>query len=384
VKKTVSFQLNKFPTTPNALRIVPSVDKPAESFEVDLCRLYHHYYTDSWGTRPPNPDHANFEYLRFLSDCSDFRFLGNGAATSSGKKRTMSTDLGQAFCRYFLYEYCGLTYFAHMSNVLNKETHVAFNGLKVKRITDGDVPDYLCARSVSEPYIGEAKGRFSNIDFSNAMFGDWRRQFDRITVSDAGGRNFIVKGYIVATRFATEKTSKVSSKVLAEDPQTRGDFQVSDNEIGLGRGCIALHYARLLSKLGLNLLANSLEHGFVVPDDLRFTLPVWRCLLPPLQNFEFVGGIAARELPQLVKLPNERYIYSPNILLLSTDSPVFFGIELGIFAALRKVAMGGWSGLEQLREMPDLDFRPSDLAWLRDGSISGRLDYFELVRFDTF
>jgi len=117
MNKTIDFALNKFPCVPHHLRTVASIDKADSKFTVDLARLYHHYYTDSYGVTPPIPNHANFEYLKFLGSCNDFRFLGEGPGASTGKRRTISTDLGQAFCRYFLYEFCGITYFAHMDKV---------------------------------------------------------------------------------------------------------------------------------------------------------------------------------------------------------------------------------------------------------------------------
>jgi hypothetical protein len=48
-----------------------------------------------------------------------------------------------------------------MQDVLDAETHPAFNGLKIQRKTTGDMPDYLCAKSVEKAYIAEAKGRYT-------------------------------------------------------------------------------------------------------------------------------------------------------------------------------------------------------------------------------
>jgi hypothetical protein len=275
MNKTIDFELNRFPSVPKLLRTARTSSTAKTEFTIDLARLYHHYYTDSYGVNPPNPNHANFEYLHFLSAVNDFRFLGNGPAASEGKKRTISMDLGQAFCRYFLYEFCGITYFAHMDKVLDKPAHAAFNGITVKRITNGDAPDYLCSISPNQPFIGEAKGRFSNISFSSRSFADWRNQFNRIAIYDSAGIQKRLKGFIVATKFTTDKNrASNKSKVFAEDPNTPGEEFLKDNSFGLGRGCIAIHYSRLLSKLGLGLLSSSLESGFVVPEQLSFTLPV--------------------------------------------------------------------------------------------------------------
>ncbi|MGE5456984.1 MAG: hypothetical protein ACM3RX_01375 [Methanococcaceae archaeon] len=289
--KRIKFSLKNYPSTPNALRAIQTIDSPCNDFIVQLARLYHHYYTDFWGVKPINPDHTNFEYLRYLDSCNDFRFLSARVSNSTAQKRVISFSMGQAFCRYFLYEFSGITYFAHMDKVLNKELHPAFDGMKVKRIAEGSVPDYLCAKSVSKPFIAEAKGRFSNIDFNSVEFNEWRQQFTRIRVFDRNSIPKKIKGFIIGTKFSTDTQSvKNKSKVYSEDPNTDGEEYINSDNLGIGKGCIALHYARLLSKLGLQLLASSLDEGFVVPSELSFNLPIWRCKYPPLEGETFIGG----------------------------------------------------------------------------------------------
>lgn len=385
MNKTIKFELNRFPTIPHNLRSNPSTNTAASEFSVDLSRLYHHYYTDTWGVSPINPDHTNFEYLRFLHNSNDFRFLEARVSTSEANKRMISFKLGQAFFRYFLYEFCGITYYANMDKVLNKPLHPAFDGMRITRISKGDVPDYLCAKSVSKPYIGEAKGRFSNISFTSAEFNDWREQFSRIRVSNKYGLSKKLKGYIVGTKFTTEQNkSSNKSKLMAEDPETIGEENISENEFGLGRGCMAIHYSKLVSKLGLNLLAASLEEGFVVPEDLQYNLPVWECNYPPLKGEKFVGGFISQTEPNFHRLQNGHLIFSPNILRLGIPSPSFYGIRESTFRTLRKVCLGQWELFSEVSELPDTEFRASNIAWLRDGSISGALDFFTFMGTETF
>jgi len=384
MNKTIEFELSKFPTVPNGLRSHPSVNSANTNFVVDLSRLYHHYYTDFWGVKPISPDHTNFEYLRFLDNCSDFRFLEERVSTSEGQKRTVSSFIGQAFCRYFLYEFCGVTYFAHMDKILNKQTHPAFDGLRIMRIMNGDVPDYLCAKSVSHPLICEAKGRFSNISFISTEFNDWRDQFKRIEVLDKHGVKKKVKGFIVATKFTTDKNrSSNKSKLFAEDPETEGENLLED-ERGLGRGCLSIHYSRLVSKLGLNLLGSSLEEGFVVPQELQYTLPIWQCNYPPLEGERFVGGFISDAEPSFHQMPNGHAIFYPNIFKLGVPFPSFYGLRANTFRTLRKVCLGNWNLLSEIQELADTEYRPSNLSWLRDGSISGALDFFEFIGTETF
>jgi hypothetical protein len=385
LNKTIAFELNNFPTIPHELRTAPVANLAAPELVVDLARLYHHYYTDTWEVTPINPDHTNFEYLRFLHNSNDFRFLEARVSTSEANKRMISFKLGQAFCRYFLYEFCGITYFANMDKVLNKHLHPAFDGMKITRLCEGDVPDYLCAKSIAKPYIGEAKGRFSNISFTSAEFDDWRDQFTRIKVANKHGITKKLKGYIIGTKFTTEQNRPTNkSKVMAEDPETIGNENISDNELGLGSGCIAVHYSRLFSKLGLNLLAASLEEGFVVPQDLQYNLPVWECNYPPLKGEKFVGGFISNTDPNFHRLENGHAIFYPNILRLGIPSPSFFGIRASTFRTLRKVCLGQWSMLSEISELPDTEFRASNIAWLRDGSITGALDFFTFTGTEIF
>jgi hypothetical protein len=91
-----------------------------------------------------------------------------------------------------------------MGDVIGKSTHPAFEGMRIERVASGDIPDYLCARKVTEPFIAEAKGRFSSIGFSKTEFSGWRDQFTRIRVLDRRKMLRNAKGYIVATRFVTD------------------------------------------------------------------------------------------------------------------------------------------------------------------------------------
>ena len=267
-----------------------------------------------------------------------------------------------------------------MDKVLNKKSHPAFNGQLIKRTKSGDVPDYLCAKKSNQPYIAESKGRFSSISFSDLSFNEWREQFSRISIYDKYGALKKLKGYIVATKFCTE-TNKSSnkSKIFAEDPETDGEDFLSEDANGIGNGCISIHYSRLLSKLGLNIFAESLEIGFVIPQQISFNLALWKCNFPPLKEELFIGGYFSESTPQMVKTSYDTYIYQPNFLQLGQPSPSFFGISLHVVRVLRQVCLGNRELLSQIPELNDTDFRTSNLAWLRDGSISGALDFFEFL-----
>src|SRR5262249_28731466 len=72
------------------------------------------------GHAPPNPDPAHFEHLSFFCPVPHLRLRGEGIGSSLAFRISRSNDLGQAFCRWFLYTHLNITYFAHMHTLLNK------------------------------------------------------------------------------------------------------------------------------------------------------------------------------------------------------------------------------------------------------------------------
>jgi hypothetical protein len=86
----------------------------------------------------------------------------------------------------------------------------------------------------------------------------------------------------------------------------------------------------------------------------------------------------------MTKTPNGGVIFYPNILKLGIPTPTFFGVSVNVMKAIRETCLGKWNILSEIPQLDDTEYRPSNLAWLRDGSISGGLEFFELVRTDTF
>lgn len=229
--RSIGVSLKDFATIPHSLRAQATENVCSDTCRCDLARLFHHYYLDTYGRRPPNPNPAQFEYVQFLSDCDDFRLAGDGIGASTAARRNISTALGQAFCRWFLHDHLNITYFAHMDKVLNKSLPQGFGGVRIERATTGDAPDYLCAESVDKVFLAEAKGRYTSISFTNKDFGEWRKQFSRIRVHDQKGIPISLKGFIVGTRFVTEENRHtLKSTIFAEDPQSRGDTTIGGEE----------------------------------------------------------------------------------------------------------------------------------------------------------
>ncbi|WP_437479012.1 hypothetical protein WME75_31905 [Sorangium sp. So ce1014] len=380
MQRTISIHLKDVSQVPAGLRDSPASNTPATAVPVDLGRLYHHYFFDGYGAAPPDPDPTCFEYAQLLScECPDFRFGTFISDASTTRKHAISTELGQAFCRWILHDHFGMVYFAHMRDVLDKPTHPAFGGMSIRRVVKGDVPDYLCARKVDRPCIAEAKGRFSAISFDSAEFSEWRAQLGRIRVVDQHAGTLRLKTFIAGTRFATvENRASTRSAIYLEDPPTIGERDYEpQRDAGLHRGAIAIHYGRVMSKLDLPLLSAALSHGFVMPDELVFQVVAWECLVPPLDGVRFIGGYmlrAGHRPPKLVKNG-----WAHDTFELGQGHAPFVGLKLDVAQGLSAAVRGDWP---RLNELPVLDFdqsRPSQLTWLADGTVTGPIEFFRPV-----
>jgi hypothetical protein len=291
--------------------------------------------------------------------------LGIGTAF----RRSTSTQLGQAFCRWFLYEHLDVTYFAHMEAVLNRKPHPAFGGHTVSRVQKGDAPDYLCSENAFAVYLAEAKGRTNAISFGDAEFRKWRKQFDRVEVKDRLGDLRSVKGHIVAMRFATEADGdRIRTRLLAEDPASPGESPLREAP-GLGAAVIALHYSDIAAKIRQPILSSSLALGVTVPEEIQFPAMVWECGAPFLHGKRFVGGYFPGSEgvdPMTMRLDGDRFAFmNANPLRLDVAPATFFGVEENIFKGLCAIAREGDQRAPQLDRFPDVPFFDSGASVLR-------------------
>lgn len=383
VEKTLKVALNNYSVVPHSLRENATVSSVKERISVNLASLYHHYYLDTYGRAPPNPDPCHFEYLNFLTPGKEFQFQGSGLGASSAAKRGRSMDLGQAFCRWFLYEHLNITYFAHMSDVLNRQLHKAFGGIAISRTSSGDAPDYFCAESVDRVFLGEAKGRYTPISFGSAEFKSWRKQFDRVVVRNGAGAAVAVKGHIVATRFSMEVTPKAfETKLYAEDPQSPGDRGLdNDSALPLGASILQIHYGRLVDKLNQPLLATALLNGVQLPSEILIQAAVWRLVFGGKDALKFIGGYySAQGEESPYEVVNEKLRHrNANPFRLDGAGATFFGVEESIFRQIVAVARSTDSLIGRVDQVDSGIPFYSAVSFLRDGSIVGPTDFFEPV-----
>ncbi|MGO7904928.1 hypothetical protein AB9E09_09675 [Rhizobium leguminosarum] len=387
MRKTVKLALNKYPTIPSSLRSDPAINVAKGDLEVDPARLFHHYYLDTRGYAPPKPDPARFEHLELFLPTTELRTVGDGLGIGTAFRRSTSSQLGQAFCRWFLHEYLGITYFAHMDSVLNRPPHPDFGGHAVERTDAGDAPDYLCAEDTSKVFLAEAKGRVGPISFTNVEFAKWRKQFKRVAVKDSVGTDLSVKGHIVATRFATETESPlVKSKLFAEDPKSPGERPLLDAP-EIGAAVIALHYSEIAAKIRQPILASSLSSGQRVPEEIQFPAMVWEFIGAQMNRKRFVGGYFPGEggTSPIQLNENGRVTFvNTDPMRLDISSGTFFGVAEHIFRGLCAMARQGDSLASQLQRFPDIPFFDSSASVLRDGSIIAPLQYFRPIQLEIY
>lgn len=379
MNRSINLALNNFPTTPNSLRADPAIDEPKDTCRCDLARLFHHYYIDTYGRRPPKPDLAQFEYIDFIANCDDFRFVGDGIGASTSSRRNTSTALGQAFCRWFLHEHLSITYFAHIDKVLNRSLHRGFGNLRLVRKRKGDVPDYVCAKNVNRIYLAEAKGRYSSVSFANREFEKWRKQFSRVEILD-GTQPLSVKGFIVGTRFVTEENQPtLKSGIFAEDPKSPGERSLSDNSAGaIGSVIVAEHYTSIFQKLDQTLIATALASGTTVPEQLQLKATAWQFQLDILEGMRFIGGYwppLKGTLPFTIE-NNQIVTQSGDPFRLDTGRGTFFGLEENIFRQVVAMARFGLHQAAEVQTIDDIAPFYSAISLLRDGSIIGPAELF--------
>lgn len=376
MERTLRLALNEFPIIPNSLRAIRAIDVAAPDVTVNLANLYHHFYFDSYGMRP-DPDPAHFEYLRFILPIDEFRLRGDGIGANTESRRSHSNALGRAFCRTFLHDHLGVAYFAHLNQVINHKMRTDFSGLRIQRVEKGDTPDYFCAKSINKVFLAEAKGRYPSISFNNREFDDWRKQFSRIIVKDSSQKALSIKGFIVATRFATEAKPSIKSGIFAEDPESPGDSALDEaRSQGLGALIQRFHYSGIAQKLNQPILSSALFYGYQLPKEIQFPVVIWELMFGPLQGKRFVGGYyPSSEYSLPLQYKNGQVISKYDPLRLDCGRGTFLGLEERIFRQVVAIVRGGKNdfGVEQFEQIEPFY---SGISILRDGSVISPVEFF--------
>ena len=182
------------------------------------------------------------------------------------------------------------------------------------------------------------------------------------------------KGYIVATRLVTDADpTKNRTTSYIEDPNTEGEPLSEQDRSMLGRGAIAVHYARVFGKLGLLPVASALNLGYALPRQLTFQLPVWTCTSPPFQGRKYIGGYYQTVAGYTPTYTERGWQLS---LELGAGHSVFIGLDADIASRVAQAARGEWEVLNAIKPVVPEGTWSSEFAWLFDGTVAAPLLYF--------
>lgn len=387
--RTFDLELNKFGTIPPAL-VDPKTKAPVAFVTAEVKALFHHYFLAKYGEGVE--DRGEYEYEQQLTAGTDWRFKGSGIGADKESKKHVSNEIAKGFARWFHYEHLGFTYFCPFEDLLDRKN---VDGSVWRRKEDGDLPDYVCGESERHPNLLEVKGRYRAMSFKRKEFDGYRQQIQRAELVDGNGAALQVKGFISVSRWATEETPRVRTKLLVEDPTTEGDPPSPDGyPRGVGRAMIAGHYIAALARLHLPLFADAIREGRTVPEQATARRRIWECIDGPLAGRRFVGGILAEGAGTGAWGPWSPYIWAIldefgprpwRQLWRMSDAPFvlsppmrFFGVEQATMRVVKRIAREGLEAAASI-EPTVVPEDTGSLSLLRDGTVLGPADYFEPV-----
>ena len=127
--RNILLGLNQFVHVPTSLRTAPNINSAKGQIEIDIPQVCHHLYLDTYGYTPPDPNPAYGLYAPMFTSGPELRVTGEGLGSHKEAKIGEYNKFGKAFCRWFLYEHCNITYFAHMDQILGNKIIPDFNDL---------------------------------------------------------------------------------------------------------------------------------------------------------------------------------------------------------------------------------------------------------------
>lgn len=152
-----------------------------------------------------------------------------------------------------------MTHFQHLYSVpfiLNSAT-----GAQVRRVTAGDLPDWVAWSAGGQFAIIEAKGCHSR---ASATLDRAYQQAERVDIQ-ISARLVPFKRYAIVSRWRHATTKMLRSQIFIRDPDVDAE-PLDDAHYGALATGIALHqYAALLRPLGHGELADTLSHLTTTP-----------------------------------------------------------------------------------------------------------------------
>lgn len=375
MNRNIDIEFNKFPATPQANLTDSKTSDYVDSLEIDLNKLSAIYKIEEFDDYSALSCYSEYPALRYLIPNSDlFKFKGGHPGKGKDSRRENSRVLGQSLCRYFNSEFLNAPYVANVSDFLGKQLGADYNNVEIKRKSKGDTPDFLSARNDKSIFLSEAKGRRRIIPFADSDFNKWRKQFDRISVLD-NNTELSLKGYIFEVAKANEKNKISNSRILVEDPKTSGEpFDTNNDLYNLIKYG---HYKRLLQKMGLQFIGDSLIYTEKLTKQ-KFSFLVFSS---KKTNKEYVG-IFVPNWPFEFQFPFLR-IREYN-LILKRHSQFFFGVEKSIFKDLIGIARGNKGLMQEFENLKKGNFSDASHIEFEDGTLLSNPYLMSIGKFEQF
>ena len=179
-------------------------------------------------------DHLSNSETRIL------RWRGD-LAESAEMRRAYSAMYGRYFSRALLASRFGFTNFVPLSR---NDTPIV-NGVTVRRIKRGDIPDWIAWDPAARSYVlAEAKGSSTGRD-RNFLYQTptcvttGKAQFDRVEVIDSHNRKIRTRNWVAANLWTTDERIRWSVSLLW-DPEGDGE-ELLPNEISVNAAAIRGH-----------------------------------------------------------------------------------------------------------------------------------------------
>lgn len=247
---------------PNSNIFGPTQNHRGDSYHkvfFNMSDLYHSLFTALHGYCFGNSFVPLWQHWeQFIADKPYISFHGQGLGANSETRKGTSNAYGHAFCQLILRQYFNITYFLDVPYLPKvgdyREYEYLGNTIRVQRVQQGDMADYICAAGgpALSIYSAEAKGRLRT--FSNEI-GGWLGQFQRVGVSLNSSPMRPLKGLLAATRIVdSDRNPRTEPFSYLEDPETFGEGNFSEDDLVKIKNTISyIHYSSILTRSGISV-----------------------------------------------------------------------------------------------------------------------------------
>ena len=204
----------------------------------------------------PGPAFGSWEFLdTLLQPGTPFFVFREPLGQAREVKVALSGLFGRFVARAYLLRYFGLSIFYH-PNLSNPELD-GNRQIKICRVKEGDLPDWVACDSSFNLFVAEAKGSHES-GRATRVLNRARKQTERIDVL-VGGTPAPVKRLAIVARWGMAMEGPIEPWLRVQDPIDEGDPLGPDDRGAIFVGLFRHHVANIMSGLGQAELAELLR-----------------------------------------------------------------------------------------------------------------------------